>query len=225
MTSDEQLPLMPPESGAPAPAEPSEPETAVSPKPKGLATVILDDVGTLEGGMVRQPLDDGSARMALLEREARPPKPARAAGSGGWGRWIALGVIAVLLLAGGGAFALGVFGGGAGTGLVPTAAPSVAASVPASVEPSAVPSESFEPTAVPSGEPTPTEPAVPTATPAPTPTVSAPPGSFVYVVRVGDTLTTLSVQFGVSVDALVAANNLTDRNLIITGQRLIIPAP
>ncbi len=46
-----------------------------------------------------------------------------------------------------------------------------------------------------------------------------------YVVKSGDSLSKIAVQFGVSVQAIVAANGLADPNLIVVGQTLIIPAP
>jgi LysM repeat protein len=71
----------------------------------------------------------------------------------------------------------------------------------------------------------PTQPvAVPTATVAPT---EAPPatGQQEYTVQEGDTLGAIAEQFGVTVDAIVQANSITDPNLIIPGETLIIPAP
>jgi polysaccharide biosynthesis protein PslG len=47
----------------------------------------------------------------------------------------------------------------------------------------------------------------------------------VYVVRSGDNLYNIALQFGVSVDAIVAANNIQNPSIIVEGQRLIIPAP
>lgn len=46
----------------------------------------------------------------------------------------------------------------------------------------------------------------------------------VHVVVSGDTLLGIARQYGVSSDALIAANNLTDPNALQVGQRLIIPA-
>ena len=57
------------------------------------------------------------------------------------------------------------------------------------------------------------------ATPAPTPV----PATQTYVVRPGDSLFRISLQFGVPVAALVQANNITDPNRIFVGQTLIIP--
>ena len=46
-----------------------------------------------------------------------------------------------------------------------------------------------------------------------------------YIVKEGDNLYIISLQFGVSIDAIVAANNLGDPRVILPGQLLIIPAP
>lgn len=50
----------------------------------------------------------------------------------------------------------------------------------------------------------------------------APSGS-VYVVRYGDTLSGIAYRFGVSINAIVRANNLLNPNWIYAGQRLVIP--
>jgi LysM repeat protein len=66
-------------------------------------------------------------------------------------------------------------------------------------------------------------------TPAPTPTPSPAPtatgGGTTYVVQPGDTLTKIATKFGVTVNALVRANNIQDPNLIRAGQVLQIPPP
>ncbi len=46
----------------------------------------------------------------------------------------------------------------------------------------------------------------------------------VHVVQAGETLFRIAQTYGVTVDDIVAANDLADRNLIHVGQRLIIPA-
>jgi len=45
----------------------------------------------------------------------------------------------------------------------------------------------------------------------------------VYIVQTGDTLFKIARKFGVTVEAIVAANNIKDPNVISVGQRLIIP--
>jgi LysM repeat protein len=67
-------------------------------------------------------------------------------------------------------------------------------------------------------------PVPPTATPLP-PT-AAPVGEAVYhTVQRGETLSQIALGYRVTVQAIVSANGLTDPNHIITGQRLLIPAP
>jgi LysM repeat protein len=45
----------------------------------------------------------------------------------------------------------------------------------------------------------------------------------VYVVRWGDTLSSIATQFGVTVEAIKAANSLTG-DIIVVGQKLVIPS-
>lgn len=49
-------------------------------------------------------------------------------------------------------------------------------------------------------------------------------GSRTHVVQAGETLAGIAAQYGVTVEVLVAANNLTDPDKIVAGQELIIPA-
>ena len=49
------------------------------------------------------------------------------------------------------------------------------------------------------------------------------PGYIIYVVQPGDTLYDLARRFGTTVDAIVAANDIQDPNLIYVGQMLRIP--
>jgi murein DD-endopeptidase MepM/ murein hydrolase activator NlpD len=46
-----------------------------------------------------------------------------------------------------------------------------------------------------------------------------------YVVQYGDTLGTIAMAYGVSVEAVIAANNLANPNLLEVGQVLVIPVP
>ncbi len=55
--------------------------------------------------------------------------------------------------------------------------------------------------------------------PRPTPTIAA-----LYIVQAGDTLSAIAERFGTTVNELVAANNLTDPNLLQPGQTLLIPS-
>ncbi|MCC6190012.1 MAG: LysM peptidoglycan-binding domain-containing protein [Anaerolineales bacterium] len=59
--------------------------------------------------------------------------------------------------------------------------------------------------------------------PAPTAPPPTSAGGTTYVVQRGDTLFGIAVRFGVTVQAIVAANSLANANLIYAGQRLIIP--
>lgn len=53
---------------------------------------------------------------------------------------------------------------------------------------------------------------------------AAPPQDpVVHTVRHGETLSSIAAQYGTTVDALMAANNLTNPNLLVVGQRLTIP--
>lgn len=71
------------------------------------------------------------------------------------------------------------------------------------------------PTSTPATLPAPS----PTSSPAPTPA----PGPFIYTVKDGDVLGAIADLFGVTVDALVEANQLPDETGIAVGQLLIIP--
>jgi LysM repeat protein len=98
----------------------------------------------------------------------------------------------------------------------PTATPSPAASPTTSLAPSPSPdpTATAEPTASPVEIPSPTQTPVPSA--APTPVRR-------YVVQAGDTLGAIAQRFGVTVEALKAANGIADENLITEGQVLVIP--
>lgn len=68
--------------------------------------------------------------------------------------------------------------------------------------------------------PSPTEAVTATIAPPPTSTPAAP---FYYVVAEGDSITGIAARFNVSVDAIVALNNIS-ADVIFAGQTLIIPA-
>ena len=59
------------------------------------------------------------------------------------------------------------------------------------------------------------------ATPRPTPTRTPTPS--IYVVQAGDTLLGISLEYGVTVEALAIRNGIDDPRSLRTGQRLIIP--
>jgi murein DD-endopeptidase MepM/ murein hydrolase activator NlpD len=70
--------------------------------------------------------------------------------------------------------------------------------------------------------------AAPAPAPAPAPAAPAaspPAAPSVYVVQTGDTLHQIAVRLGVTIQALAAANNLLNPNLIYAGQQLTVPAP
>lgn len=73
-------------------------------------------------------------------------------------------------------------------------------------------------------EPTPTPTPTPTPLPAPPPPVlTAGPGGLVYLVEPGDTLTTVGERFGVSPEAIAAANGMPEPGPILADEELVIP--
>lgn len=87
--------------------------------------------------------------------------------------------------------------------------------------PTPVATPAARPTAVPTIMVTSGLPGTPTRAPTSTPTPK--PTPVVYVVQSGDSLDGIARRFGVSVDAIVRANHLSDPNTLAQGQRLIIP--
>ncbi len=83
--------------------------------------------------------------------------------------------------------------------------------------------------ALPAGGESPAQPVVPSPAEAeptpipPTPTPEPEPVDEVYVVQPGDTLLAIATRFGVTVDSILAANNLTNPDFVFAGQRLVIP--
>lgn len=73
--------------------------------------------------------------------------------------------------------------------------------------------------------PTPEPTSPPTPAPTPTPTPTAGPGQELYTVVQGDNLTRIANRFGVTVEALQEANNITDPSSLKVGDVLVIPAP
>ena len=103
-------------------------------------------------------------------------------------------------------------------------------SPPASATPAAI--EGASPTATATAipvSPSPSRPALATAIPRPTASTTpsatpTPPGQRrVHVVAAGETLSGIALRYGSSVEAIMRANGLTDRSLVVTGQRLVIP--
>jgi len=139
-------------------------------------------------------------------------------------RWVSKAVLfAVLLL---GAIVAGLYigsvlgqnrgsptaGGDPATGATQT--PTSVASAPGSS-----PSDRSQPTPSPTAAPT------PTPTPESTPTATPKPAStpLVYIVKRGDTLTAIAIRYGVSVASIRSINDIPDPNVIVTGQRIVIP--
>jgi len=77
-------------------------------------------------------------------------------------------------------------------------------------------------TPTPEGGPTSTPPPEATATPVPVETRT---DRTTHVVQSGENLSQIAQRYGVSIEALVQANDLEDPSLIHAGQTLIIPAP
>ena len=101
--------------------------------------------------------------------------------------------------------------------VVPTADPLAAPTTDPLAQPTAVPDD---PTNPPDAEAT-TEPgSVATAVPE----TNEPRGEVSHTIVAGDTLTGLSLLYDVSVEAIVAANNLTNEDSLDIGQVLVIPA-
>jgi len=106
----------------------------------------------------------------------------------------------------------------------PTTTPT--ATVPTATSTStATPTPTATPTSTPTGTVTPPTP-TPTGTATPTPTATTVPGTTTtYVVVTGDTLYSIALHFGVSINDLMAANGIINPNYIQVGQTLIIPNP
>jgi LysM domain len=73
--------------------------------------------------------------------------------------------------------------------------------------------------------PAPTVAEAPAVAPAVVPSPSPAPEERTYVVKKGDTPVAIARQFGVSVDELLKANNITDPRSLQVGQTLKVPTP
>jgi nucleoid-associated protein YgaU len=85
--------------------------------------------------------------------------------------------------------------------------------------PTPTPTFSPSPASPPSPSPAPTP--SPIAEPSPTPE----PSPLVHVVARGESLSLIAAQYGTTIDAIIALNQLQNPNLIVPGQRLLIPPP
>ena len=92
-----------------------------------------------------------------------------------------------------------------------TPTPTAAADTTPTVAPTSTPVPTTAPTAVPTAAPT----AVPT---------TAPSGERTHVVQPGENLFRIALHYGMSYEAVAAANGIINPDLISIGQRLIIPA-
>ncbi len=102
----------------------------------------------------------------------------------------------------------------------PTAAPLATSTISATLAaqtPTITPTQAVTPTST----STPTATVTPTSTPSPTLTPTASPD--VYVVKAGDTLSTIAAQVDRTIAALAAYNNIKDPTTIQVGQTLKIP--
>lgn len=67
--------------------------------------------------------------------------------------------------------------------------------------------------------------ATPTSTPTATSTATPTSTPVIYVVQPGDTLLAIAIEYGTTVDALLQANDLDEREMIYPGQELVVVTP
>jgi LysM repeat protein len=121
----------------------------------------------------------------------------------------------ILVVVGAGGFGIGM--------LLPLLLPlpagnaSVASAVPTGAGPSVTPGASAGTSPGPAASASASPPSSVAPSPAATP--------LIYVVKRGDQLGRIAKSFGVTLQALEAANGITNPNLIVPGQKLVIPAP
>lgn len=117
---------------------------------------------------------------------------------------------------------LGLMACGGTTDDLPTQVPAVedGAGADSSPRPTENPADLLPPT----WTPQPTADSGLLATPGGGENAGAPAGNqTIYLVQAGDTLGTIAIEFGVSVDDLARVNNISDLDHIEVGQQLIIP--
>jgi len=116
-----------------------------------------------------------------------------------------------------------------------TPTPDLAATVGAAIAATkaAQPTNTPTSTPIPTATLTPTESPTPTDTPSPletpgstatyTPEPTVTPSQVIHVVQEGETLFEIAREYGMSVETLMVANNITDRGLVRVGQELTVP--
>lgn len=95
----------------------------------------------------------------------------------------------------------------------------------AAVTPTATDATTNTPTTNPTPTATTTSTASPTSAPTATATPTLTPTPVIYVVQSGDTLLSIALEYGTTVDALLQANGLDERQMIYPGQELVIVTP
>jgi LysM repeat protein len=88
-----------------------------------------------------------------------------------------------------------------------------------------IPTAMDAPMLTPTPTATTTSAATPTSTPTATSTATPTPTPVIYVVQSGDTLLSIAIEYGTTVDALLQANDLDKREMIYPGQELVIVTP
>jgi LysM repeat protein len=137
-----------------------------------------------------------------------PPEPIHMKRRGSRLRTLVV-ALAILVIVGAAGFGVGY--------LLPTMLLSLPAAASATASPTVTPAAT--PTPAPTASPTPTP--TPTATPQPTPTPT--PKEIIYVVKPNDQLLRIAKKFGVTMEAIMKLNGITDPNRIVVGQKLRIP--
>lgn len=110
---------------------------------------------------------------------------------------------------------------------IPThTATSISTYIPTSTPtPTPTPPPTPTPTSTPTSTPTITPTTTPTITSTPTPTRTPSPTPIIYSVIRGDTLSSIADRYGVTIEAILEANNLSASTILSIGQKLIIPSP
>jgi LysM repeat protein len=87
------------------------------------------------------------------------------------------------------------------------------------------PAATDAPTLTSTSTPTKTSTATPTSTPTATSTATPTSTPVIYIVQSGDTLLAIALEYDTTVDALLQANDLDEREMIYPGQELVIVTP